>query len=134
MDATAWVALFDPKDQNYDKAKEFWNTLRDPSKPVRFYTSDYVLDEAYTLLKLHVNSKSSLMLHWIISESKITAVSFIGKKMYDEAWKIFSGYEDKRWSFTDCTSYVLMKRDKLIEVFAFDNHFKQMEFIVLPGQ
>ena len=134
VDATAWVALFDPKDRNHRKAAEFWSTLKEPSKPIRFSTSDYVLDEAYTLLKVHVNPKSSLLLHQIVSESALTTVNFVGKKTYDEAWKIFSGYEDKKWSFTDCTSYILMKGDRIDEVFAFDDHFRQMGFIMLPRE
>lgn len=132
IDATAWVALFDPKDQYHKKAHEFWNTLRTFSEPIRFFSSDYILDEAYTLLKIHVNPRAPVLLHKTISESAITTLLFVGKKVYDEAWKIFSGYEDKRWSFTDCTSYILLKQNRLVKVFTFDDHFKQMGFIVLP--
>ena len=41
--------------------------------------------------------------------------------------------DDKTFSFTDCTSFALMERIGVTEVFAFDEHFKQYgNFIVLP--
>ena len=57
------------------------------------------LVEGYTLLRIDVNPRSSLLLHKIMSESVIPTVSFVGRKISDEARKIFSGYEDKKWSF-----------------------------------
>lgn len=32
---------------------------------------------------------------------------------------------DKQWSFTDCTSRVVMERLGIQKVFAFDDHFRQ---------
>ncbi|WP_448572870.1 hypothetical protein [Trichothermofontia sp.] len=36
-------------------------------------------------------------------------------------------------SFTDCTSYVVMKQHRITEVFTFDHHFSQMGFIPCPN-
>lgn len=41
------------------------------------------------------------------------------------AWVIFERYADKDWSFTDCTSFVVMERLGITQAFAFDRHFKQ---------
>jgi len=38
---------------------------------------------------------------------------------------LFRDYADKRWSFTDCTSKVVMERLGIRTAFAFDHHFKQ---------
>jgi|LGVF01.1.fsa_nt_gb hypothetical protein len=46
-------------------------------------------------------------------------------------FKDFVQYCDKNFGFTDCTSFALMKRIVITEVFAFDEHFKQYgSFIV----
>jgi len=36
---------------------------------------------------------------------------------------------DNFWSFTDCTSYIVMREAALTEAFAYDDHFWQMGFI-----
>ena len=47
--------------------------------------------------------------------------------------EITVGYEDKVLSFTDCTSFALMRERKLLEAFTFDSDFKRAGFVVLPG-
>lgn len=50
-----------------------------------------------------------------------------------QAWKVFEQFNiDKQWSFTDCTSFVVMKQRSMTEAFTFDHHFAQMGFIKLP--
>ena len=51
---------------------------------------------------------------------------------YVEAWEIFKKYFDKDFSFTDCTSFAVMKIRKISEVFSFDKHFEQYGFKRLP--
>lgn len=50
------------------------------------------------------------------------------------AWRVFERYADKGWSFTDCTSKVLMERLGIKTAFAFDQHFRQFGSVeVVPG-
>ena len=47
-----------------------------------------------------------------------------------KAWDVFERFNrDKLWSFTDCTSYIVMREAALTEAFAYDDHFWQMGFI-----
>ncbi len=48
-------------------------------------------------------------------------------------WEIFVGYEDKVLSFTDCTSFALMRERKLLDAFSFDSDFARAGFVILPG-
>jgi predicted nucleic acid-binding protein len=45
--------------------------------------------------------------------------------MEDAAFTIFKQYADKDFSFTDCTSFSIMKSLNLNKAFAFDKHFEQ---------
>jgi predicted nucleic acid-binding protein len=38
---------------------------------------------------------------------------------------VFQRFHDKEWSFTDCTSRVVMQRLGIQRAFAFDDHFRQ---------
>lgn len=49
----------------------------------------------------------------------------------EAAWDIFQNYADKEWSFTDCTSKVVMERLGITAAFAFDQHFRQFGNIVV---
>lgn len=51
---------------------------------------------------------------------------------HETALKLLSEYSDKEFSFCDAVSFVLMRRLKVREAAAFDDHFDQMgEFEVL---
>jgi predicted nucleic acid-binding protein len=41
---------------------------------------------------------------------------------------------DKRWSFTDCTSFVAMRSLSVDSAFTFDANFQQAGFKMLPGE
>ncbi|MEX2015753.1 MAG: hypothetical protein WD873_03880 [Candidatus Hydrogenedentales bacterium] len=47
------------------------------------------------------------------------------------AWDVFRRYDDKRWSFTDCTIRVVMERLGVTTAFAFDAHFRQFESVTV---
>ena len=42
-----------------------------------------------------------------------------------EAWQVFTKFNDKAWSFTDCTSKVVMAKQNISTAFSFDHHFQQ---------
>ena len=57
----------------------------------------------------------------------------IVQSLFDDAWDVFARFNsDKQWSFTDCTTYTVMKQMGITEVFGFDRHFDQMGFIRNP--
>jgi predicted nucleic acid-binding protein len=57
----------------------------------------------------------------------------ISEAVREETWKVFEQFnKDKEWSYTDCTSYVVMKQLDISEAFAFDHHFEQMTFVRKP--
>lgn len=50
----------------------------------------------------------------------------------EKARAIFFRHRDKDYSFTDCTSFVVMKELRLKEALTTDRHFRQMGFALLP--
>lgn len=50
----------------------------------------------------------------------------------DLAWEIAKKYKDKDFSYTDCLSFAVMTRLGCRRAFAFDQHFRQMSFLVFP--
>jgi predicted nucleic acid-binding protein len=63
----------------------------------------------------------------------ILRIVSISHGLRDEAWKVFEQFNrDKQWSFTDCTSYAVMRQLAIGEAFAFDHHFEQMNLLRKP--
>jgi len=133
VDTGAWVAIEDSRDDNHDKALQYKIEI---SGSYILITSDFVLDETYTLLLLNVGHGRTLTFRGAIqtlARAGILQVADISPSLNDAAWNIFERFNtDKQWSFTDCTSYALMKQFGIDEVFAFDHHFEQMGFIRKP--
>lgn len=68
---------------------------------------------------------------WALRSPLVRMLSVNGK-MWQAAWEIFVKYDDKGFPSTDCTSFALMQRVKLHEAFTFDDHLKQMGFVMVP--
>ncbi len=47
-------------------------------------------------------------------------------------WEIFEKYEDKPWSYVDCSVLAVAQRLGIKRGFAFDHHFEQMGLEVVP--
>lgn len=133
VDTGAWDALADSRDPNHESALQFRDEIAGQCSLI---TTDYVLDELYTLLLMNVgypqcvNFKRQL---GALIEEGVLVVEWVSPAIAAEAWEVFERFNtDKRWSFTDCTSYAVMKRHNIDEAFAFDHHFVQMGFIRRP--
>ena len=101
--------------------------------PVIFYTKDYVLDEAVTSMVSFIRRKDlAVNAGEAILSSKITMVIKVDDEAFRDAWNLFKRFKDKLWSFRDCISFVLTKRNKLVTVFTFDEHYRQAGFKTLP--
>lgn len=94
-------------------------------------TTDYILDETYTLLRSVLGHKVAVAFGHEVQKGGIEIVQ-VDERIQKEAWEIFERYADKDFSFTDCTSFVVMKRGKIQIAFTFDRHFQQYGFQTLP--
>jgi hypothetical protein len=51
-----------------------------------------------------------------------------------QAWKIFARHDRSGFSYADCTSFAAMQLLGLGAAFAFDSHFAEMGFQMVPGE
>lgn len=129
VDTSAFVAIANRSDQYHLKAKEFLNTL-DPG--IKLHTSNYIIDETITRIRMIVGHKSALTFGKEIFSSRLYTIHYIGEEIEKEAFRIFEKYLDKKLSFTDCTSFALMKKLGINKAFAFDEDFVTVGFEVVP--
>lgn len=128
VDTSALLAVFDKSDQWHEKAKDYWNAsiIESHLKP-RILLTDYVIDEAATLIRKRVNhSKAVEVVQLLLDmvERGAFEVLFLNQGRFDAAWEIFKKYNDQDFSFTDCTSFAIWEERREIRAFAFDSHFQ----------
>jgi predicted nucleic acid-binding protein len=126
VDTSAWYARYAPSDVHHEQAREFHASVQQ-----ELITTDYVVDETLTLFKARGNYVHALRLGPRLLTGQLATLIYVTPEDVDAAWKVFSGHRDKAWSFTDCVSYVVMKRLNFVEAFAFDEHFRQFGFAVV---
>ena len=129
VDTAAWLALVNKTDSLHKQAKTTRNRLLEQG--ARFVMTDYILVEIANALSRIPFKQTAVNLISSIKESSDIEVVEIDKSAFDEAWELYSSHLDKEWGFTDCTSFVTMKRRKLSEVFTSDHHFEQAGFKIL---
>ena len=127
VDTGGWYALADANDPNHMAAVHLIS-----SNALPLVTTSYVLDEALTLIKSRLGYRQAMQVGDSVRASQLCMLVHVTQDDEDEAWAAFKQYHDKAWSFTDCTSLVVMQRLAVHTAFALDEHFTQMGFSRLP--
>ncbi len=131
VDTSAFHAL-----QNTGEAREHrvagLEAARLEAEGAVLVTTDYVLDESYTLLRSVLGHRAAVAFGREIRKGGIEIVQ-VDERVQDEAWSIFERYRDKDFSFTDCTSFAVMRRAKIRLAFTLDHHFRQFGLEAVPG-
>jgi predicted nucleic acid-binding protein len=129
IDTGAWYALFNQRDMHHQRARAFFEGLK--NQRIRLFTSDYIFDETLTLLRYHAGYQMARQFGEHFRRSKVICEG-VTPEVRESAWQIFCDYEDQAFSFTDCTSFALMRMKNIQDVFAFDAHFQICGFTVHP--
>jgi predicted nucleic acid-binding protein len=129
IDTNGWIALNSKRDQFHEAAVKLNKELL--QKGSFYVTTNYVLDETYTGLLTKVGHFAAIDFGKKIRASKLIMVVHISEKIEEETWHFFQKHSDKGFSFTDCTSFVVMRRFNLTEAFTNDHHFVQAGFTIL---
>lgn len=128
-DTQGWTALSNKKDQFHQRALATKNQLI--SQHTKFIISNFILDETYTLLLTRVGHAAAVEFGEMIRHTPSVEVIHITESIEEKAWQLFKRYSDKTFSFTDCTSFVIMQQLGIRDAFANDHNFEQMGFIIL---
>ena len=110
-------------------AKRFLEANRRP-----LLLTDYVLDETVTLIQARLSHANAVRFMDGILASPRVQLLYLTETDVQATVTLFRRYEDKTWSFTDCASFLVMRRLSLDTAFAFDEHFRQAGFLLAQEQ
>ena len=129
IDTSFFKALVDADDEFHNKSVKIWEGV--DRKNTELITSNYVLDESFTLIRIRCGIEKVQKFKDMIASSG-GELKIIRVTIKDEAgaWKWF----ENDWaglSFTDCVSFFVMKRLGGKKILTFDKHFKRAGFDIV---
>jgi predicted nucleic acid-binding protein len=129
IDTSGFYALLVRGDDRHDRARLAMRKAAKKNR--RFVTTDYVLDETATLLMARGASTVIPALFESVSASRACRIVWMDSERFEKTKTVFLKNIDKRWSFTDCFSFIVMRELRLREALSKDAHFKSAGFLPL---
>lgn len=127
VDTGAWYAAADQNDPDHDTVAEAFREHRG-----RLLTSNFVLDETLTLVRYRLGWHIAQRLGENLRNGHLARLERITPRDEEAAWTIFKTYSDKRFSYTDCTSFALCDRMKPQLCLAIDRDFRSYGLRCVP--
>ena len=131
VDTAGWMAAADSKDPLHSECR----TVRDEWLEAggTLITTNYVVDETLTLIRMRLGLEAAESWWNQVSESPRCRVEWITPNREFDALHGFFTWKDHAFSFTDCTSFVVMKDLNIEKAMTSDHHFLAAGFDILPA-
>lgn len=128
VDTSAWFAYANSGDPDHERTRAVLLDFEG-----RLITSNYVFDETVTLCRRKLGFRAAGLVGEALRDPGVTDLVRVTAEDENQAWRLFLDREDKLYSFTDCTSFVLLRRLGLRQALALDDDFRQEGFTTLPA-
>ena len=126
VDTGAWFAGIVRGDANHSAAAAWFAANQEP-----LLTTDDVLSETLTLLVMRGQRRAAEAFGAAIFDGRLAKLHTVTSEETLAAWQTFLRYGDKQWSFTDCTSKVVIDKLGISTAVSFDQHFRQFGRVVV---
>jgi hypothetical protein len=131
VDASAWNAFFNRTDNEHPQVARLMKSLFESR--IAVVTSDYILDETLTLLRFKGGHRVAVRAGRAIQTAAWVTLVDVGRDVRADAWKLFEKMGAQAFSFTDCTSFSLMRRLGIGLAFTLDADFERAGFTRLSS-
>lgn len=128
VDTGGWYALVDARDPDHERVTQCIREHRGG-----LVTSNYVVDETLALTRYRLGWEVACRLGEPLRDGRLARVERVSARDEEAAWTIFSGYHDRPFSFTDCTSFALVDRMGLPVCLAIDDDFRAFGLSCIPA-
>jgi len=126
VDTVAWAAAMVPSDPHHQQVASFLSGCRD-----ELLTSDFVIDETLTLLRARRLFDKAIDAGRKFFDLNQVRIEYLEAEDIWRAWQIFRSQPRREWSFTDCTSKVVIERFHIHQALTFDRHFLEFGNLTL---
>lgn len=132
VDTGTIFAVKTDADGHHEAAAQFFNQAVQYNL-CSFITTDFIIFETVTLMKARLSNSIAIEAGKFLRANEHIKTIKVTEDTIKKAWDIFDRFDDKSFSFTDCTSFAIMKERGITKAFTFDEHFSQFGLEVVPG-
>lgn len=129
IDTSGLYALVDRRDAHHAAARARVEQLARRGR--RLVVTDFIVSETATLAKARSGAAVALRVLDLVEQSVGIRLERIDAERFDRSKAFFRRYADHGYSFTDCSSFVLMREIGLREALTTDGHFPEAGFKAL---
>ena len=126
IDTGAFVARVLASDQFHKQSQQSWTKMAKMFHSA--YTSNFVINETLTLLARRIDYAFAYRNGQTLYGSRFLTILRPVQEEELKALEMMQKYADQKVSFTDCVSFVLMKKLKIRQAFGYDKHFRSAGF------
>jgi predicted nucleic acid-binding protein len=127
VDTSAWFAYANRRDPDHARIRSVLQTFAG-----QFVTSNFIFDETVTLCLYRLGHQVAAKSGELLLDPVVVDLIRLTANDEHRAWSLFLARPDKTYSYTDCTSFVLMRRLGLHSAIALDADFQREGFTLLP--
>jgi uncharacterized protein len=120
VDTSVWYPWFVPTDAQNARVTGWLDANEEP-----LITTDFVVDETLTLLVTRKHVHRALDAGRGFFHHGVAKIHFLTPAQIHRAWILFQQRAASGWSFTDCTSKVVIDDLQIATAAALDEHFRQ---------
>jgi len=131
VDTAGWMSCADGADAHHARSSAARDAALEAGQTL--ITTDFVVDETLTLIRLRLGLVAAERWWQQVDRSPRLRWERVESDRFEKGRLLFFQYRDKDFSFTDCTSFVIMRELRLTHALTTDTHFRQMGFQLLPG-
>ena len=126
LDTGYVLALELANDQNHPAAINHWQRFAET--PPSLVTTSHVFGEIVTFFNSRGHHQKASEVGNSLLRSPAVELIHVGESLFRQGWEYLRRHQDKRYSLTDCISFVLMEHLEIDTAFAFDRHFEHAGF------
>lgn len=129
VDTSGLYALADRRDPAHRAARKCLERFR--REKTTLLLTDYIVDESLTLALVRGGRQAALCVLDLVEGSRFFRLVGIDGARFDAARAYFRKHVDQGYSFTDCTSFVVMRELRIPSALTSDSHFARAGHQVL---
>lgn len=128
VDTSAFLALVHLDDPNHGQALQIWKKLIEEEQ--QLISNNYVLVESIALIQRRIGLRAVSILHNDILP--FIEIDWLNEELHNAMVKSVLKTNRRQISLVDSSSFDTMRRYEVQTAFAFDSHFPDQGFEVIP--